>query len=194
MTTMTSITALFGCILLHLIVLTSTAPVRSTDDNSDLPFEFNFKNGSVVTEDNVLTQSVSSDGQNVLKTNDPQPIKKYQKVNKSSKSSTNQNPTKKQHANNYKAAANSAVEYPAGHTSTSYYSTFSPMMNNQWDFFENFSKYIPGLSDIPDSYYIYLLSMMADSILNKPVKTGIRNTGIRYIRCSRTPLHRDSKL
>lgn len=122
-------------------VLTSTAPVRSTDDNSDLPFEFNFKNGSVVTEDNVLTQSVSSDGQNVLKTNDPQPIKKYQKVNKSSKSSTNQNPNKKQHANNYKAA-NSAVEYPASHTSTSYYSTFPPTMNNQWDFFENFSKYV----------------------------------------------------
>ncbi|KAF0765039.1 Uncharacterized protein FWK35_00012010 [Aphis craccivora] len=124
------------------MVFTSTTPARSTDDNSDLPFEFNFNKGSTITEDNVLTQSVSSDGQNVLKTNDPQPIKKYQRVNKNSKSSTNQNPNKKQHANNYKAA-NSATEYPASHTSTSFYSTFPPMMDNQWNFFENFSKTAP---------------------------------------------------
>jgi len=106
-----------------------------------LPFEFNFHKGSTVTEDNVLTQSVSSDGQNVLKKNDPQPIIKYQKVNKNSKSSTNQNPNKKPHANNYKAA-NSATKYPAGHMSTSYFSTFPPIMDNQWNFFENFNKYV----------------------------------------------------
>lgn len=95
----------------------------------------------MITEDNILTQAVSSNGQNVLKTNEPQPVKIYSRFDKNSKSSTNQNSDKKQHANNYKAA-NSASEYPAGHTSTSYYSAFPPMMDNQWNFFENFSKYV----------------------------------------------------
>ncbi|XP_026819965.1 uncharacterized protein LOC113558671 [Rhopalosiphum maidis] len=137
MTTITSIAALFGCILLHLFIFTSTA-ARMPD--SDLPFEFSDK-GSVITEDNVLTQSVSNDGKTVFKTNDPQPIKKYQRVKNTKKSPTNQN--QKQHEN-YKIA-NSAIEYPAipaRHTSTQYYST-SPMMDNRWNFLENFNKYFP---------------------------------------------------
>nr|UXL78658.1 salivary effector protein 2204 [Schizaphis graminum] len=137
MTTITSVAALFGCILLHLFVFTSTA---SRMPDSDLPFEFSDK-GSVITEDNVLTQSVSSDGKTVFKTNDPQPIKKYQRVENTKKSPTNQN--QKQHEN-YRPA-NSAIEYyspiPARHTSTSHYST-SPMMDNRWNFLENFSKYV----------------------------------------------------
>jgi len=109
--------------------------------DSDLPFEFSDK-GSVITEDNVLTQSVSSDGKTVFKTNDPQPIKKYQKFKNIKKSPTNQNQNQKQYEN-YKPA-NSAIKYPvipAGHTSTQYYST-SPMMDNRWNFLDNFSKYV----------------------------------------------------
>jgi len=106
---------------------------------SDLPFEFNNNKGSIVTEDNVLTQSVSSDGQNVLKLNDPQPIVKYQGAKKNNKKSTkNQNSNKKQQIKNN--SENSAIKYPAGHSSTSYYST-SPMMN-QFKFFENFSRHV----------------------------------------------------
>lgn len=40
---------------------------------SDFPFEFSTNKGSIVTDENVLTQSITSDG----KTNSPQPIIKY---------------------------------------------------------------------------------------------------------------------
>lgn len=48
-----------------------------SSEESDFPFEFSTAKGSVVTADNVLTQSVSSDGDAVFKENSPQPIKKY---------------------------------------------------------------------------------------------------------------------
>lgn len=106
--------------------------------DSDLPFEFNYNKGSTITEDNVLTQSVSSDGKTVFKTNTPQPIKKYQTVNKNNKnSSKNQGSNKNQRIQNN--AANSAITHPAKHSSSSYYSTFPTMDGNT--FFENFSKY-----------------------------------------------------
>lgn len=107
--------------------------------DSDLPFEFNFDKGSTITEGNVLTQSVSSDGQNVFKTNKPQPIKHYQSVNKNNnKSSKYQNSKKKQRIENN--VVNDATKYPAGHTSVSYHSN-NPMMD-QLKFFENISKYV----------------------------------------------------
>jgi len=91
-----------------------------------------------VTDDNVLTQAVSSDGQNVFKTNDPQPIKKYQKANTNNKkSSKNQNLNKKQQKQNN--AANGVITYPAGHSSTSYYSNFPTMNGN--NMFEHLSRY-----------------------------------------------------
>lgn len=140
------IAALFGCLLLHSFVLTSTA---GKVPSSDLPFEFNYDKGSTITEHNVLTQSVSSDGQTVLKANDPQPIVKYQGVKKNSRKSTkNQNSNKNQQINNN--SFNGAIKNPAGHSSTSYYST-SPMMD-QLKFFENFSKYIPGFSNMRIEY------------------------------------------
>jgi len=107
--------------------------------DSEWPFEFNFGKGSTITEDNILTQSVSSDGQNVFKTNKPQPIKHYQSVNKdNNKSSKHQNSNKKQRIENN--VANDATEYPAGHSSVSYHSN-NPIMN-QLKFFENISKYV----------------------------------------------------
>ncbi|XP_060858326.1 uncharacterized protein LOC132935728 [Metopolophium dirhodum] len=146
MATITLVAALFGCLLLHSFALTSTA-ARLPD--SDLPFEFNHEKGSIMTDDNVLTQAVSSDGQNVFKTNDPQPIKKYQKANTNNKKpSKNQNLNRKQRIQNN--AANGAITYPAGHSSTSYYSTF-PTMDGS-NFFEHFSRLIPGLSNMRIEY------------------------------------------
>jgi len=50
--------------------------------DSDLPFEFNHKNGYVGTVENVVVQSVSSDGSNILKTSSPaKPPKKYHAQN-----------------------------------------------------------------------------------------------------------------
>jgi len=81
---------------------------------------------------------VSSDGQNVFKKNDPQPIKKYQKANTNNKkSSKNQNLNRKQQIQNN--AAKGTITYPAGHSSTSYYSTF-PTMDGS-NFFELFNRY-----------------------------------------------------
>lgn len=108
---------------------------------SDLPFEFNYSKGSIVTDDNVLTQSVSSDGKNTLKTNSPQPIKKYQSVDKNPKTwyTTNQNSnTIQQEKYNSK---NNGYEFPIGHTSILHYSN-SPMLTDRQWFFENLSKYV----------------------------------------------------
>lgn len=44
---------------------------------SDFPFEFSSAKGSIVTDENVLTQSITNDGEVILKTNNPQPIIKY---------------------------------------------------------------------------------------------------------------------
>ncbi|NP_001156070.1 uncharacterized protein LOC100159485 precursor [Acyrthosiphon pisum] len=146
MTTITLVAALFGCLLLHSFAPTSTA-ARMPD--SDLPFEFNHKKGSIMTDDNVLTQSVSSDGQNVFKTNEPQPIKKYQKANTNNKNSPkNQNLDRKQRLQNN--AANGAITHPAGHLSTSYYSTFPAM--DEKNFFEHFSRLFPGFSNMRIEY------------------------------------------
>ncbi|XP_015374910.1 PREDICTED: uncharacterized protein LOC107169623 [Diuraphis noxia] len=146
MTTITLIAALLGCLLIHPSVLTSTA---ARVPNSDLPFEFNLDKGSVITEDNILTQSVSSDGQNVIKTNKPQPIIHYQSDNKDkNKSSKQQNKNKKQQIENN--AANGATKYPTEHSSVSYYSN-NPIMD-QFRFFENLSKYFPGIANTRIQY------------------------------------------
>jgi len=106
--------------------------------DSDFPFEFSSK-GSKITEDNILTQSVSSDGKTVFKTNPPQPIKKYQSANKNNNNlSKDQNSNKNQQIQN--DAENDVIPYPAKHSSTSYhYSTIPTMDMNS--FFEHFSKY-----------------------------------------------------
>lgn len=62
---------------------------------SDFPFEFSTNRGSIVTDDNVLTQSITSDGKGILKTNNPQPIIKYKsgvsKADDNSESTTSSN-------------------------------------------------------------------------------------------------------
>lgn len=81
---------------------------------------------------------MSSDGQNVFKTNDPQPIKKYQTANTNNKKSPkNQNLNRKPRIQNN--AANGEITYPAGHSSTSYYSNFPTIDGN--NFFEHLSRY-----------------------------------------------------
>jgi len=83
---------------------------------------------------------VSSDGQNVLKTNKPQPIKNYQSFNKdNNKSSNHQNSNKKQRIEN--DAANGATKQPGVHSSVSYYTNNpnNPIIDHL-KFFENFSK------------------------------------------------------
>ncbi|XP_025207447.1 uncharacterized protein LOC112603189 [Melanaphis sacchari] len=141
MTTITSIAALFSCILLHLFVFTSTAAVMP---DSDLPFEFNHDTGSVITEDNVLTQSVSSDGETVFKANEPQPIIKYQNSNKN----TNNLSTNQKKNGNYKTM-NSEIEYeiPIEHTSSSHFN-FPNIMKNQWKFLERMNRLIPGFNNV----------------------------------------------
>ncbi|KAL4135724.1 hypothetical protein QTP88_007319 [Uroleucon formosanum] len=142
MATITLVAALFCCLLLHSFALSSTA---SRTPESDLPFEFNHGKGSVINDDNVLVQSVSSDGKNVLKINDPQPIKKYQYVNTNNKRpSKNQDLNRKQRIQNNPASG--IIMFPAEHLSTSHHTTFPTINGN--NFFEYFSKYFPGLSNV----------------------------------------------
>lgn len=65
--------------------------IAATMPASDLPFEFNYDKGSVVTGENVLTQAVSSDGMTVFKVDDPQPIKKYNSANNANSVNGNSN-------------------------------------------------------------------------------------------------------
>lgn len=124
---------------------------------SDLPFEFNYKTGSIVVDDGVIIQSVSSDGSTVLKTKSPQPMKKYYSNN-----NKNMNTFKKPHDtgsahmqtynnvenayktqeidNNYKLNSLFNV-YPSRYnTITSYASSLSDY--NPWIFFQNSKKYV----------------------------------------------------
>lgn len=128
--------------------------------DSDLPFEFNHNKGSVIAEDNVLTQSVSSDGSTVLKTNRPQPIKEYysNKINSANRdtdkdtktySSIVQSPsrmTKTQQNNDndnnyYDYVLNTILDLlPVRCITTSCSS--SPSENNQWNIFRSIKTYV----------------------------------------------------
>lgn len=110
-----------------------------------------------MTEDNVLVNAVSSDGKTVFKTNDPQPIKKYQSSNMQSTkqstkpsyytktqsySSNNNNPNKIKSNKNQMIDDYDLINsfyQPVSQTTSSY---ALPSMNDQWDFFQNFNKYV----------------------------------------------------
>lgn len=119
---------------------------------SDLPFEFNYDKGSQIIGENLLTQSVSSDGKTVFSSNSPQPIKKYGSINNNDnknpavqstktaydkESQTNkQNSNKKPQSNNMKTNKNKP---------NNYYSTyFSPVEipMAQWNLIENMNRYV----------------------------------------------------
>lgn len=134
---------------------------------SDFPFEFNTNRGSVVTDDNVLTQSITSDGKDTLKTNSPQPIIKYKNgvasnAGDNSESSTSINGSKIQSikvnngnsriGQNYKKKSSSMNPQSNGYMVKSIYhipikhiesSTNPSSLTNdeQWELFENLYKY-----------------------------------------------------
>lgn len=135
------------------------ASISANVPESDLPFEFNYDKGSEIIGENLLTQSVSSDGKTVLSTNSPQPIKKYTNINNSSNNNNNniikknseemstktaydkETPTNKQ--NSYKKPQTDHVKINKN-KSNNFSSFISPMdiPMAQWNLLENMSRYV----------------------------------------------------
>ena len=137
--------AMYGRILLLSFISSSIAKYIP---ESDLPFEFNYKSGSVVTGNNVLTQSVSSNGQEVLKVNDPQPIKKYHSKNIVDDEVHHTKPytehSKTIHTDNgqsqqsNKQSTNVVYSLPVQDANIPF--TFSPTSSDIWEMMENLNR------------------------------------------------------
>ncbi|XP_025414663.1 uncharacterized protein LOC112686535 [Sipha flava] len=151
---MTSSTlALFNFLMLISFIFSSIA---GKIPDSEWPFEFNHDKGSITTDDNVLVQSVSSDGKTVLNTNDPQPIKKYYGSNNKkpnvqhtadSSGVYEQNPNKVNQGNNYNKKINKVGSY------FGYSPSMVPIEHNQ-RVFEHFTKFFPRMPNNVRVIYI----------------------------------------
>lgn len=117
--------------------------------DSDFPFEFNYDKGSIVTDHNVLTESVSNDGKTVYKVNSPQPIKKYKKYTSNNSGNTNQQNDRGKKQQQQKQDNNNSYSYsyhyniPTGSNKVNMYN--KPF--NQWEYFENLSRFVDGRID-----------------------------------------------
>lgn len=104
-----------------------------------MPFEFNHNKGSEIIGENLLTQSVSSDGKTVLSTNNPQPIKKYNSNKNSNKLLTN--PIQDEEIQTNKQKSNEIPQNGSmkiNRKNSNNYSTYiSPLDINQWNFLEH---------------------------------------------------------